>query len=566
MTRRPQYFLILILLFAAVRSPAQTQQTPETSTTGTISGSVVNESGQPLAGAFVNVEPVGSPDRMQLTMTDRRGAFKVDGLEPGSYLVSASLPAYTQKPREPENAPIPQYTLGDSVTLVLIKGGVITGTVTSANGEPVVGIAVTARLVLSRAGQRVPGASVREAATDDRGVYRIYGLPTGAYIVGTDSTNDHSQTGVNAFSRDVPTYAPASTRDTAEEFTVRTGEEVSNVDIRYRGERGRSISGTVAQTASEESGFAVILTPSTPGGQQWTLQANNQNDRSFVIEGIGDGDYLVTAMSYLTYGDRAVSESKLVNVRGADVTGLEFKPQPLANIEGRIVAEETKAAECTEKSPLLFTEASVSAWHKDDEAGKSRPPFIWSMGAPATPTDKGTFKLRTLAPSQYYFQARVQAKNWYLKSITMGSPTAADVTRVWTNVKSGDLLSGLTVTFAQGAASLSGKLGLAEGQARPEKLFVYLVPAEPERAADPLRFYGAPVMPDGNVALNNLAPGRYWVLPEVVVEETPSPLAKVRVPDATRLRTRLRRDAEAGKTEIELKPCQSVLDFKISLK
>jgi hypothetical protein len=96
-----------------------------------------------------------------------------------------------------------------------------------------------------------------------------------------------------------------------------------------------------------------------------------------------------------------------------------------------------------------------------------------------------------------------------------------------------------------------------------EKLFVYLVPMEAERADEPLRFYGAPVTSEGKVALNNLAPGRYWVLVQPVIEETPSPLVKVRLPDATRTRATLRREAEAGKIEVELKPCQNIVDFEL---
>jgi hypothetical protein len=36
----------------------------------------------------------------------------------------------------------------------------------------------------------------------------------------------------------------------------------------------------------------------------------------------------------------------------------------------------------------------------------------------------------------------------------------------------------------------------------------------------------------------------------------------MRAPDETETRARLRRDAEAAKVEIELKPCQNVTDFK----
>ena len=132
-----------------------------------------------------------------------------------------------------------------------------------------------------------------------------------------------------------------------------------------------------------------------------------------------------------------------------------------------------------------------------------------------------------------------------------------DAARSWTTVKSGDKLSGLTVTLAKGAASLTGQVPLKEGETLSERLAVYLVPVEKERADDPLRFYSAPVSPDGKIVMNSIAPGRYWAVVQPTSDEPDSPARKLRWPDETETRARLRRDAEAAKTEIELKPCQS---------
>jgi hypothetical protein len=106
---------------------------------------------------------------------------------------------------------------------------------------------------------------------------------------------------------------------------------------------------------------------------------------------------------------------------------------------------------------------------------------------------------------------------------------------------------------------------LGEGQQAPEKLFVYLVPAEQESADDILRFFAAQVSADGKIALNNVAPGRYWILAHPPLDETGSSLTKLRLPHETETRAKLRRDVEAAKTEVEFKPCQNVVDFKLPL-
>ena len=97
-------------------------------------------------------------------------------------------------------------------------------------------------------------------------------------------------------------------------------------------------------------------------------------------------------------------------------------------------------------------------------------------------------------------------------------------------------------------------------------MFAYLVPAEPEKAQDVLRFFASQVVADGTFALNNLPPGRYWTIATPAQENEVNILSKLRLPDETEARTKLRRDAEAAKTEIEFKPCQNVADYQLPFK
>jgi hypothetical protein len=463
-----------------------------------------------------------------------------------------------------------QYEIGDSVTFVLVKGGVITGKVVTPEGEPVVAIGVRVEMTRDANGRRITGPStVQENPTDDRGIYRIYGLPAGTYIVMVGGgTNDYSRTGINAFDTNVPTYAPSSTRDEAAEINLRAGEELTDVDIRYRGEPGRSISGTIRGSIREEWGFAVTLTSIGDGGFQRNESIHQEpNNREFVFSGIADGDYYLTAHGILQTGEQSASESKLVKIRGADVNGIELLAQPLASVSGRVVLEETKAPECTDKKRPAFTETSVSAWHKGQEPDKDRARFIWSLGQPVRPDAEGNVKLSNLAAGEYRFVTQFSAKDWYLQSISFAAPgpkaKPVDAMKTWTRVKPGDRLSGLTVTLAQGAASLSGKIVVGEGETVPDKLVVYLVPVEREKSDDLLRFYAAPVNADEEVELNNIAPGRYWILAQPAIDSAESPLTKLRLPYVAETRLRLRRAAEVAKTEIELKPCQNVVDFRI---
>jgi hypothetical protein len=580
-----QFRAILIILLGLItpllavgqmaQAPAAKTATTDTPTSGAITGKVVDERSQPLPNALVSVRAVGSAGPDFSVNTDREGAFHVDGLDRASYIVSVSLPAYTSPPRDPSITPAATYRIGDSVTFTLIKGGVITGTVTNSTGEPVVNVGVRVQMVRDTNGRRLPNGTSVERLTDDRGIYRIYGLPTGTYVVLVGGPSTYSRSAVDAFELDVPTYAPSSTRDTAMEIGVRAGEETTGIDIRYRGEPGRTISGKVsfANAAPDVNyGYNVTLTSAGDKDAPWLGSAYQQPGGGFVLNGIADGDYILTAQMFSQSAERGITAPKRIRVRGADVTGIELIARPLASVSGRVVLEETKAVECTDKRRPLFNETLVSAWHNDNDAAKEVPQFIWSFGTPVPPDDNGNFALRNLAPGDYFFVARFSAKYWYLHSMTFPSSVPAgarvvskpvDAARVWTNIKAGDRLAGLTITLAEGAASLRGQLALGEGAQVPERLFVYLVPVERESADNVLRFYAAPVAADGKLTLNNLAPGRYWILTQTFNDDTLTPQTKLRLPHETETRSKLRRDGEAAKTEIEFKPCQNVLNYQL---
>ena len=562
---------LVLLLLGAISAPGQTSPKPVTVnstaplTTGSITGRVVNESGQPLSNVRVSARPVGSSRSEETTITDNEGKFEVIGFEAMSYQISAWLSAYTPLPRD-ESAPT-NYRIGDSVKIVMTKGGVITGTVTTQSGEPVVRVRVRAKMLGDRSRLPYPyGEMPYERTTDDRGVYRIFGLPAGTYVLSAGGSSGLNPSNEDPYENDVPTYAPASNRDTAAEISVRAGEETTNIDIRYRGEPGRIISGSVTKQLGGPTGFSVVLTSAADGGSELTLGTFQQpGDRGFIFRGLDDGDYHLTARATVPTGEWALSPAKRIKVRGADITGVELAVQPLGSVSGQLVLEELKTKECTDKQAVLFTDTQVSAWHKDDEAARNQPRFVWGLGAPVNADAQGNVLLKNLAPGDYYFVTRFSAKSWYLHSISLSAPAPKkpiDVTRVWTTIKSGERISGLKITLAEGAGSLSGQLSSAEGETVPEKMFVYLVPAEPERAAEVLRFYAAPVQPDGKFSLNNLAPGRYWILAKPASDGAQT---KVRLPDETQIRARVRRDAEAAKTEIEFKPCQRVVDYRLKM-
>ena len=567
-------FAFGLLILSANLVGAQEEQS-QAIKTGTISGRVINEKGQPVSEAAVSIRAYGAIGPSRSTTTDREGNFQFSGLAPVVYLLNAGFPTYTTAPRDPDSTQATSYRVGDNVTLVLIKGGVITGKVTTNSGEPVVRVRVRAQLVRDANGQRSRyGATMQERITDDRGVYRFYGLPTGTYLVLAGGGDGYAST---PFLNDAPTYAPSSTRDTAAEVAVQAGDETTNIDIRYRGDQGHTVSGIASGLQGPDfPSYSITLTSTLDAGSQLNENTYQAPGTGFSFNGVADGDYDVTAQSYLPNGDRSISPPKRIKVRGADVTGVELATKPLGTISGRIVLEDSNAPECTGKRRAAVTEALISAWHNEKEAAKDQPQFIWALGGPAYPNDKGEITLRNLAAGQYQIISRLFAKYWYLRSITLASAGNAgtggqpnrslDVVSNWTTVRPGDRLSGLTVTLSAGAGSLQGQIKLNEGETLPGRLYVYLVPVEREKEQDVLRFFAAPVSTERKIAINHIAPGRYWIVAQPALEGATPTLTRLRLPDEKEIRTKLRRDAEQTKIEIEFKPCQNVTDYELPLR
>ncbi|MDQ3908037.1 MAG: carboxypeptidase-like regulatory domain-containing protein, partial [Acidobacteriota bacterium] len=168
-------------------------QSVDTSSTkippNSITGRVVTASGEPVTNATVSVTRMNAPSPSRPSPAGADGSFVVSGLEPGVYRVTASAPSYIQL--DPESSRAETHRVGDSVTITLIKGGVINGKVRDSEGQPVVGVRVRALLVKDADGQPAAGVASVERVTDDRGVYRLYGLQPGTYVVsaGGDGTS-----------------------------------------------------------------------------------------------------------------------------------------------------------------------------------------------------------------------------------------------------------------------------------------------------------------------------------------------------------------------------------------
>ncbi len=566
-----------LLCATAISVSAQVKKDePELAPTrGNITGRVVTESGQPLPNATVSIRGSQSFSQPRMANTDSEGNFQVTGLDSLLYGVFAASPSYIMTPRDPESQP-DYYRIGDSVTVSLVKGGVITGAVQSAYGEPIVQIMVRAVMVRDANGQPPKYTAFQmQRPTDDRGIYRIYGLLPGTYVVGTANRGGFSGFS-HPYESDASTYAPSSTRDTAVEVAVRAGEETGGVDIRYRAEPGRTVSGFVSGLEPNAPSNVIMFQVANGVRVQSGFAFQQPGAKGFAITGVSEGDYELLAQASRASGDISVSEPHRFTVKGSNMTGIELSLKPLGSILGRVNLEKSESAECRNKRQPLFSETLLVARRSEKSTPPEQPRLISFLASQGSPTKDGEFQLRNLAPGTYNLSARFFARYWYLRSISREAPPSAtankpviakrqlDLARDGVLIKFGERQRDVIFTLTEGAGSIRGKIDLAPGETIPAKLHVHLIPAEKESAEDVLRYFSDEAASDGFFNLSNLPPGRYWAVAVVAGAKESHLQTAIRLPEEKELRARIRRTAEAAKNEIELKPCQNITDYSLS--
>ena len=315
---------------------------------GSISGVVVVAgSGQPARKARVSLSGGNDVGGGRSTTTDDSGGFAFSALPEGRFNLSASKPGHisgTYGQRQPGRPGTP-IQLGDGqrlqVQLQITRGGVITGTVLDEHTEAIPGTPVRALRYVMQSGQRTL-QQAGSGSTDDRGVYRIFGLQPGEYIVFATprNTNQGVEQGRQAELQQLvqqsevmarleavqaqalteriaqlrasmpaasvdeaasgyaPVYYPGTTSPSnAATVTLGPGEEKGSVDFQYQVVPIARIDGIVTSTTSQPvSNIQVSLVNTAfavPGISPGSARADAQG--AFRIPNVPPGQYTLVA-------------------------------------------------------------------------------------------------------------------------------------------------------------------------------------------------------------------------------------------------------------------------------
>ena len=148
---------------------------------------------RPIRRVSVSIQ-AGEIDVPHIAVTGDDGRVVFRNLAAGNYLLTAMRTGYVRTfygSKLPGRGPGIAVTVregqkGSEIRIRMLRGGVITGMVRTTTGRPAPNQQVQAIMVRSGPGERRAinlEASLGVVTTDDRGVYRIFGLAPGDYIV-----------------------------------------------------------------------------------------------------------------------------------------------------------------------------------------------------------------------------------------------------------------------------------------------------------------------------------------------------------------------------------------------
>lgn len=164
-------------------------QTPVPTGTGVMAGTITMAgTGQAVEGVRVTLS--GAELRSsRLAMTNDDGQFVFDKLPAGTYTVRATMTGHIagtfgqKHPGKPGTSVV--LAAGQqlkNVSFEIARGGVISGSVFDEKNRPSIGTPVRVMRWINQSGERIL-TTAGSGTTDDRGIYRIYNLTPGEYVV-----------------------------------------------------------------------------------------------------------------------------------------------------------------------------------------------------------------------------------------------------------------------------------------------------------------------------------------------------------------------------------------------
>jgi hypothetical protein len=482
-----------------VANPLRDAQTAPPAGTASVTGVALlanNNQPSPIRRARVTLR--ADDGTMRTTDTDTAGQFRVDQLKGGAYRVVVDKPGFVPLGREP----VVDVPDGQSVktTVMMQRGAAIEGRLVTAEGEPVVGLTVSAdRLGYGPYGKKP--VAVRQTTTDDLGRFRLHTLAAGEYYI--EAAPDPLRTVSGPGNKPAKTYYAGVARlNDARVIALTPGQQMTNVVFTVTTAALANLSGTVT-TSAGTAPAAFSLRVQRVGGPTGevrclVLPARPGETQSFQCPSVPPGDFrlLVTTRAN---ADANVEFGVLpLTVEGRNLTSLNVSTTPGVAVNGRVEVEGGGALPAGLQVIAPETEYEFPG------------PSMTTVTAAVPPTPvaaDGSFRFSSLAGPRAIRLQQLPG-DWALRSVVLDG---ADISDASTTFAAADRPPTLRVVITAGTGSVAGTVLTTERQpARGARVIVFVDDVQAWRART--RFIKTSLVgAGGRYTVTGLLPGSYRV-------------------------------------------------------
>lgn len=541
--------------------------------TASVSGAIfVAGTAQPARRARVALNASEGGGGARTATTDDEGRYSFTGLPAGRYTLSATKQGhvgvtYGQSYPGRPGTPI-QLGDGEKFTamLQLPRGGVVTGTVFDEFGDPAPGTQVRAMRYVMQSGRRAL-QQASAGSTDDRGMYRIFGLQPGEYIVSAVPRNAGpamdpgpmraelqavrqriTSTGLDEAtmlelaaraavlqsqlpqqeeqaSGYAPIYYPGtSSVAQADLVTLGVGEERASVNFQLQRVPMARLEGVVVNTAGEPVQNVqltlVDASQTMPGLGGNAARADAQG--RFTITNVPPGNYrLVARASSMPAGRGDVAPeggrggraavqaggirlwgSVEIPIDGRSLTNIVVPLQAGLSVSGRVTFNGSTAQPPTDLTRLRVTLIPA------DPSGLAQP-------ATGVVDATGKFTIPGVVPGMYRLSSSGAGSGWILESTTVSGEDTLDFPF---EVRPGEAVTGAEVTFTDRRAQLSGAITDQRGGPAPGFTLILFPSDERFWVPQSRRIRSTRPATTGQFTFPDLPPGDYKLVAIVDVE------------------------------------------------
>jgi len=495
--------ILATILWLCLDIPIQAQPKEAKAGTAAISGRVTLN-GEPAANVVVALQsPPGLPPSPGIRVkTDGAGQFRYTGVTSGRYVLGALAPGFISPSDQPYG---PQGTLitvsegenMEGVSIELKRGGAIAGRVTDSRRKPIAEEGVVLMRLDEGGRPQFLNSPMNTYlnVTDDRGYYRLFGLPAGRYLVsvGRKPQEISYQTGRRIIYPQ--TFHPDATEESkAEVIELSEGGEVTGVDITVaEARRAYSVSGRIvdAETGRPltmidigygkimEDGRSSSTAPNASrsdanGGFQISLPPGKYS----LFGGGSNGDYFTDPL--------------MIEVDDKDVSGVEIKARRGATISGVVMMEGAYDRSVLARLPSL----TLFAYRRSGDS-------ITAISRSARINPDGGFRISGLPPGKITLSLSGQfgANRFSILRIERGGVSQGHQIEIG----AGEQAHNLNVVLGYGVAAIRGQLKIIGG-AMPSDIVVH---AYAKRISDEAANFSSQVDASGQFVIEGLTAGEY---------------------------------------------------------